>query len=252
MKNSQQLQNDLGRYCQTGKNPPESSKPQNMKHYRRLVYNIMRDTLDRAFPISRHLLEKEEWKTLCDQFFAEHPIPYPQVWKMSKAFCEYYEANKFPIFEKYPFLKELFTFEWLEIEVFMMEDILSGPFESISSWKPETILVGNPEIKIQVLSYPFYKKAVKEINSSDHGQYLVSIHRDYDSKKVFFNEISLPMLDILVQLNEKNTAVKDLYQLINKYYKTPLEVEQAINELIPFGINNGLILGKVPEIMLNN
>jgi hypothetical protein len=68
-----------------------------------------------------------------------------------------FTENPFPFKKQFPFLLELLQFEWLEIEVFMMEDADIPRFVPESTSK-QKILVGNPEIKILGLQYPIHTK----------------------------------------------------------------------------------------------
>ncbi|HEY0298656.1 MAG TPA: DNA-binding domain-containing protein, partial [Arachidicoccus sp.] len=117
-------QSKLAFFCRTGKYETlENVNENNVYHYRRLVFNVVEDMLQSAYPLASELLTKEEWINVTKDFFANHPCVSPQVWSMPKEFYEYlFAIEHHPLMTKYPFLQELLWFEWLEVEMYMMED----------------------------------------------------------------------------------------------------------------------------------
>jgi len=236
------LQTDLGLYCRTGINQPKTSIQEHTFHYRRLVYNVIKDTLKNAFPITRNLIGKERWKKTVAHFFENHKCQTPQVWMLPKEFCDYYTENSFPFKKEFPFIKELLQYEWLEIEVFMMEDLPIEKYKSESSHFTD-ILIPNPEIKILPLQYPIHIKRIKQISEENKSQYFVTIHRDYNTKQVKFNDLSYPFVEMLVQINEEDTTIDDLKTIFSKYEKEASKIEIAINDFLAFAFKNNLLLG---------
>jgi len=80
------LQTDLGLYCRTGINQPKTSIQEHTFHYRRLVYNAVKDTLKTAYPLTRKLIGKERWKKSVAHFFENHKCETPQIWKLPVEF----------------------------------------------------------------------------------------------------------------------------------------------------------------------
>ena len=236
------LQTDLGLYCRTGINQPKTSIQEHTFHYRRLVYNVIKDTLKTAYPITRKLIGKKRWKKSVAHFFENHKCETPQIWKLPIEFCDYYNENQFPFKKEFPFIKELLQYEWLEIEVFMMEDLPIEKFKIETSSKEE-IFIPNPEIKILPLQYPIHIKKIKQITETDKGQYFVSIHRDYNTKQVKFNDLPYPIVEMLVKINEEETTIVDLKTIFSKYESDTTKIEIVIGDFIAFAFQNNLILG---------
>lgn len=236
------LQTDLGLYCRTGINQPKTSIQEHTFHYRRLVYNVIKDTLKTAYPITRKLIGKKRWKKSVAHFFENHKCETPQIWKLPIEFCDYYAQNSLPFKKEFPFIKELLQYEWLEIEVFMMEDLPIEKFKTETSSKEE-ILIPNPEIKILPLQYPIHIKKITQITEDDKGQYFVTIHRDYSTKQVKFNDLSYPFVEMLIKTNEKETTINDLKTIFSKYENDNNKIEIAISDFIAFAFQNNLILG---------
>ncbi len=236
------LQTDLGLYCRTGINQPKTSIQEHTFHYRRLVYNVIKDTLKTAYPLTRKLIGKKRWKKSVANFFENHKCETPQIWKLPIEFCDYYNENQLPFKKHFPFIKELLQYEWLEIEVFMMEDLPIEKFKTENSSKEE-ILIPNPEIKILPLQYPIHIKKIKQITETDKGQYFVSIHRDYNTKQVKFNDLSYPFVEMLIKINEEETTIDDLKTIFSKYENDSNKTETAVNNFVSFAFQNNLVLG---------
>ncbi len=236
------LQTDLGLYCRTGINQPKTSIQEHTFHYRRLVYNIIKDTLKNAYPLTHKLIGKERWKKAVAHFFENHKCQTPQVWMLPKEFCDYYTENPFPFKKEFSFIKELLQYEWLEIEVFMMEDLPIEKFKTETSSK-EAVFIPNPEIKILPLQYPIHIKKINQITQEDKSQYFVTIHRDYITKQVKFNDLSYPFVEMLVKINEEDTTIDDLKNIFSKYEKEVSKIEIAVNDFLAFAFQNNLLLG---------
>jgi len=106
----------------------------------------------------------------------------------------------------------------------MMEDLPVEKFRIETSSKEE-ILIPNPEIKILPLHYPIHIKQVMLITEADKGQYFVSIHRDYKTKQVKFNDLSYPFVEMLVKINEEETSISDLKAIFQNTKATLLKLK---------------------------
>ena len=89
-KDTYAIQSGLASYCRTNEEPnlPGVTKGR-IQQYRRLVYNVIDDTFEGAFPITRKLLNDEEWHDLVNTFFINHACQTPSVWKLPFEFYEY-------------------------------------------------------------------------------------------------------------------------------------------------------------------
>lgn len=236
------LQTDLALYCRTGLDEPQTSIQAHTFHYRRLVYNVVKDTLKRAFPMTRKLIGKRRWKKMVSYFFEHHKCQTPQVWKLPQEFSDYYQQHNFPFKKKFPFLVTLLQYEWLEIEVFMMEDLPIDEF-SIEKKLQEDEIIPNPEIKILSTEYPIHLKNVKEITEEDRGQYFVSVHRDFYTKQILFNDLSYPFVEIILKANEGCFSRKDFIELLAKYDNDEEKVMKLYHDFEQFALQNTLFLG---------
>ncbi len=236
------LQTDLAMYCRTGIDAPETSIQGNTFQYRRLVFNVINDTLKTAYPLAKKLLGKKRWKKAVAHFFEKNQCQTAQVWRLPLEFYEYYTQNPFPFKKEFPHLLELLLIEWLEIEVFMMEDILTDDFTATPTIDNAVLLL-NPELKIVPLTYPVHTHKTKTITQEDKGQYFVSIHRDYYDKEVRFNDLSYPFVEMLLQMSENDTTVQDLKKGFQKYEADVTKAATTTDVFVQFALKQNLILG---------
>lgn len=236
------LQNELVMYCRTGTNEPVTTKQENTHHYRRLVINLVRDILTKAYPFTKELFGKENWEKAVKHFFATHKCQTAQVWKMPKEFYEFYSINSFPFDHNCSYVSELLLFEWTELEVFMMEDEDIFPF-SKEGTREKDIFVSNPEIRIMPLSFPIHKKKILKITKEDKGQYFAIFVRNHETKKVKYHDINYPMAEMLIRMNDEPTTMRDLTDILSKYEKDANKQLKLVGEFLDFSLKYNLILG---------
>jgi len=208
---TQTQQSRLASYCRTGKlNSIDGLTENRVHHYRRLVYNVVDDTLQSAFPLTFDLLTEEEWNELVNFFFSNHKCQSNSVWRMPYEFYSFVEQYDLEIKIKYHFLEDLLLFEWAEIEIYMMPDIPYPEFKLNGGWLSEIIVI-NPEYRILRLDYPVHLKNPNDISNDDKSEYYVLIFRERESGKVQFMNLSVYFAWLLEEIaNEKKPLVKIL------------------------------------------
>jgi hypothetical protein len=225
-KDTYEIQSGLAAYCRTNVAPHLPGITEGRIHqYRRLVYNIVDDTFEGAFPITRKLLNDEEWHTLINSFFMHHACQTPSVWKLPFEFYEYVAESELAIKQQYPFLTDLLYFEWLEIDVHTMPDVAQEECRETGSWLTDRIII-NKEFKLIRLSYPVHQlapEALKENNSE--GNYFVLIYREPQNGDVQFFDLSPLYAVLITQLSETG---KDLESIIPELCAL-FQVERSAN-----------------------
>jgi hypothetical protein len=241
-QSTHQHQTSLAEFCRTGnyQNIPGVNET-HVKQYRRLVFNVIDDTLITAYPLTRKLLSHKEWDDLVQEFFSTRNCSNPQIWKMPKELFEFLESKEHVLVEKYPFLLDLLHFEWLEIELYMMEDEPLLAYSTEGDVQEDAFYL-NPELQILALQYPVHIKIAKEIITEDEGQYFVAIHRHPSNGKVIFTEINYAHLLLIDLLMQKPSTLSELRSL----WLQSLEEKVVGEALLPFVENclkTKLILG---------
>lgn len=200
-----QAQHALADYCRTGKNVKlDGITPNRIHHYRRLVFNVVKNTISQAFPISKKIIG-DHWENLVHNFFVNHNSQTPQVWKLPFEFYEYIKKEKYANKLQLPFLNDLLYFEWIEIEVYTMPDIEINPFEKNGDMLNDALVV-NPEFKLMLLEYPVHifeaQAAVQK-----KGNFYVLCFREPETGKVKFINLSIFHVFIIERLLNSHNSL---------------------------------------------
>ncbi len=203
------IQDLLGEYCRTGEetNIPGVT-PGRIKHYRRLVYNVVRSTMDSAFPITFAALGEEQWDLLVQDFFSSGIPQTPQIWKLPFEFYQYHATNETGSRIQKNYLDDLLYFEWIEIEVHTMPD---RPFPDFVKHGNIFIdrLAFNPEYEIIRLDYPVHLHPAEE-SLELKGEYFVLIFRSPGTGYVQFLNLSGLNTYVVTRLAEDGVPLNEL------------------------------------------
>ncbi len=208
-KDTQRIQELLGEFVRTGIGQEiPGLTPGRIDHYRRLVYNVVRDTMDTAFPISRAALGESGWDLLVHEFFSNEACQTPQVWKLPYEFYIYHSGNESGVKIGKPYLEDLLYFEWMEIEIHTMPD---RPFPEYGDRGNifRDPLAFNPEYEIIKLEYPVHLHSAQE-SAELRGNYFILVMRDPDTGNVSFMDLSPVHAYILTRLVEEHLPLNDL------------------------------------------
>lgn len=244
LEKTQRNQLALASYCRTGilEDIP-GINIENIGHYRRLVFNVIDDMLQSAFPLSHKLLKAREWHLITYDFFSNHACQSPQVWYMPREFYEYLEYTRPEILNKYPVLMELLWFEWLEIELFMMED-QEISYKTNGNIEQDPIVL-NPEIHFQHFQFPVHLKKAKKITATDSGDYYLCMHRVPESGDVSFTDLSPAFVRLLELLSERpQTAAAIIDDLCAELkIEQTIEITAMCQDFILMAMESQLIIG---------
>lgn len=178
------LQEELARYCRTNVEPElEGAKQDRLHHYRRLVFNVVQDSLETAYPLTFKLLAPKKWKKLVHEFFEKHDCQEYQVWRMPKEFYDYVLKQQSVNLDKHPFLFDLLKLEWKELEYYCLED---RPFPEAR----EGELAINPEYELLHFNWSVHRVNALHITADKQGDYYVLIFREPVDKKVKFVDLA--------------------------------------------------------------
>jgi len=249
--NFQEYQRRFAEYCRTNVYPdiPGVGSEDRVSTYRRLVFNLVSDALTIAYPITVATLPAVEWQKLITKFFAEFPCSSPQLWKMPKGLLDFVEQTNFGL-DRYPYLRDLLEFEWIEIEVQMMEDVEPDPYQQIIEPLLENFFIVNPEHRVSSLAYPIFRMTSEDLsqfkdNEVLKGNYFLLTFRHPETDKVHYSEISSFILLILDAVMTSKCSLREaidkgaaqLKMIVNE--DLILKTLQAVQVLI----NNKVILG---------
>jgi hypothetical protein len=241
---TQQYQRMLASYTRTGEqtNIP-GTKEEGITRYRKMIYNVVYDSISTAYPLTKKLLHKTEWDTCIQKFFSSHACQSPFLWKMPFEFYGYVKEAEHELQHAYPFLSDLLLFEWVEIEVFMMEDTAIS-FKREGSIKSDSLVL-NPATILQYFQYPVYTKKADELTSEDIENYFLLTYRNPNTHVVAYLEVS-PMLARMIEyLDQEIQSIDVLIKRFSTETNQQLnnEVKNNISIFFENCLNKGIILG---------
>lgn len=243
-KETIQIQHLLGQYVRDGiERKIPGVHPDRIKHYRRLVNNVVTDTMNTAFPISRAAVGPDVWTSLVDEFFTREDPGVPQLWKLPFEFYRFHLTRNTGKAIKHPYLSDLLYFEWMEIEVHVMPDREIPDFRNEGDLLKD-ILVVNPEYEIIQLQYPVHRYSAK-LSPEHKGNYYILIYRMPDSGNVHFmdlSELHLYLLDHIVEREIPLDAIKREIALAAGI-ESETYLDEALNQLMAEWLQKRLILG---------
>ena len=202
-KNTREVQSALAQYCRDGVlQEIEGTRPERLKHYRRLVKNVVFDALRSAYPITRRVLGEDVFDELIQDFFSNGSPQNPQYWKMPGELIAYCEEHNHQLKLDKPYLINLLQFEWWEIEVHTAPD--KEIPDALDQDDPMVLVpVINPDHMLAYFEYPVFKRLDPKVRPAK-GHYFLLIHRLKDNGEVRFMELS-PTMAVLVELLSTGT-----------------------------------------------
>ena len=206
------VQQKLANYCRDGiQIELPGAVTERLPQYRRLVFNIIQDNIESAYPIAFKYLAEDVWNELVYDFFAIHNCQSYQVWKLPKEFMDFVITNKYS--EKYnvPYLNDLLRFEWVEMEVYNTADI---PYE-YGAFNGDIIndqIVFNPEHQLLSLQYPLHMLPPEQALEKE-GNYFVLLYREKETGKVQFVDVSVWFAFLIEQIHHNEMSINDLLEM---------------------------------------
>lgn len=210
---TKQIQEDLGNYCKLNHNDDiKGAKKDRLHHYRRLIYNIIDDALENAYPITRKQLNNVQWKQVVDEFVKEHPCQNPQLYLMPGELIDFAVKKDYATQFNIPYLIDMLNFEWVEVIVHAMKD------EEIANHNTQgdflnSSLYFTPYFQLISLSYPIHKLKTTDITDLN-ATYFLLVYRQPNGT---------------VQYTELNKLTT---HLINELYVNNNSLLNALNPII--------------------
>lgn len=207
------IQKSVADYCRNGKETKiKGTRSDRLPHYRRLVFSVVNDSIQSAYPITKKYIDKNIWEEMVYNFFSTHKCETAQIWRMPNEFYQYSLENNFAEKYKIPYLNDLLYFEWLEVELYMMEDIPYPQIEDINIRADKKIAV-NPEYKLIKLEYPVHKIKLSELEKNK-GDYFLLLFREKESGRIQFIELSVLYAFLLENILSEEKTLTEIYNEI--------------------------------------
>ncbi len=242
------IQNLLGDYCRTGEEQPiPGVTPGRVKHYRRLVYNVVRGNMDTAYPITLAALGEEQWEELVQEFFANGLPQTPQIWKLPFEFYQYHAGHETGTRIGKPYLEDLLYFEWIEIEIHTMPDRPYPQYSSHGNIFVDRLAI-NPDYEIIRMDYPIHLHPADDTIPLK-GDYFVLVFRAPETGHVHFLNLSAINTYIITRLVEEGLPLNDIKGDIARAagIESGKYLDDALSTFIGDLIKKKLILGYLKE-----
>lgn len=236
-------QGTLAEYCRTGGEQPllPGTTAGRLHHYRRLVFNVVLDALGSSYPIASDWLGSE-WEQLAEEFFASHTCRESQIWRMPHELIDYLNHTGSGWYKRYPVLRDLLEFEWLETEVYMMENAALPEYHTQGDWLYDR-LAFHPDFRMAGFRYPVHTTAPAQIDPAQTGAFFVLLFREPDTNNVRFLDLSAVHVHVLEQVMEGARLKEMLPSLAEtlgmEVYPLQLHVVEFLSDLY----RKGFILG---------
>ena len=224
-----EIQNRVAEYCKTGieKDIPGVT-PGRLHNYRRLIYNIVDDTMATAFPVTKKWLTPNEWDILISDFLKDHPAQTPQVWKLPFEFYEFVEQKGYADKFDKAAMNNLLFFEWLEIDIHTMPDKTVTVSKKNNDMLNDKLML-NPHSAIVRLEYPVHLMHAEKA-ADNKGEYFVIIYRNHETDAVHFTALSPLFAYFLDQLP---VSLKEVIPSLSITFGIP-DRATVLNGLMPF------------------
>jgi hypothetical protein len=214
MPDSFEQQRALANYCRTGDLPEGLLvKPDQVHHYRRLVFQIVEDALQSAYPIARQWLEQHrEWDGLVQRYWHHCRAPHHQVWKLPQGLISHVAEHESHLLTQMPYLPDLLQFEWDDLELFMRQQSNTTPVHTLRRFH-----------------YPVHRIPPKELAQTQPNQWFVLGIRHPRSHLVHFFELQ-PLHAALAELQGQGLGFTESSQHISQHFQLDLAIVEHANE----------------------
>jgi len=180
--------------------PPDGIEDRRMAIYRDLFFNNIVTFLSSNFPVLKSLFSKQDWISLCREFFTDYRCHTPLFPEIPREFLKYLQDHRKDQSGDPPFILELAHYEWVELALALDE----AEVDDIEVNPDGDLLDGVPVLS--PLAWPLsYQYPVHEIRKDFQPDslpekathLLVWRQQDFTVKFMLLNEISLLLLQKL-------------------------------------------------------
>ena len=238
------IQSQLAEYCRSGNlTVIDGVDPNRLPHYRRLIFNVLDGTFERAYPIFRRVVSEEAWKKVVRDFQINHDAKETRIWMLPFEFYDFCKANNYGQKLNRPYLNDLLYFEWIEIEIHTMPDKVIPEFKEVGDLLDDRLII-NPEYKLIHLNYPVHNTS-KDKLIKKKGNYFILVYREQENLDVRFFEFSTFFALVFELIVNHNYTGRNALIEAAKQFKLTDENSAIQNGIVFFNdlLSQGIILG---------
>lgn len=222
---------------------PQGIEQRRMQVYNELLYNNIESFILKCFPVTKQVLNDEQWHTLVRQFFAQHQCDTPYFKEIPAEFIQFLQSEwQAPEPLEYPpFLIELAHYEWLELALYIAHDESHIGLNQQSDLLT-TVPVLNPTHCLQAYQYPVHHIS-PSYQPNESQPVILLVYRDHteDIQFMELNAVTARLVELLDGKNNGEQAI--LYLAQEMQHPNPQDLltfgQQLLNDLR----TKGIILG---------
>jgi hypothetical protein len=224
---------------------PEQVPERRMRAYEELVFNNIEGFLLSCYPITRKLLDDEQWEEIVRRFVIEHRCATPLFREIPKEFLVWLGDKFDQLLPSMPFLHEFMHYEWLELDVSISPAEVDLREIDINGDYIDAIPVLNPTAQLACYYYPVHKIGPQfQPQQSDGQAHCYLLYRDVEDRVQFIqlNPVSARLVELLQQ--QEITGRAALLQIAGEinHQEPDALVELGRNQLQEF-LQAGVLLG---------
>jgi hypothetical protein len=181
---------------------PEQVPERRMRAYEELVFNNIEGFLLACYPITRKLLDDQQWDRAVRRFVIEHRCSTPLFREIPAEFLHWLEDKFEALFPSLPFLPEFMHYEWLELAVSVAPGELNEQELDVAGNLMEGIPVLNPTSELACYHYAVHRIGPEfRPQQSDDQLHCYLLYRNAEDEVRFIqlNPVSARLLELLQQ-----------------------------------------------------
>ena len=137
---------------------------------------------------------------------------------------------------------DLLRFEWLEMEMYMMEDAKMPVAKPAGDWLNDCIIL-NPEHRLLKFDYPVFKVAPQELATYQASCYFCMAYRQPETLKIIFTEVSAVTAAIL-ELIADGESLASIYEILeSQSINLSEKSKQQLLDYLQEQLKTGFVLG---------
>ncbi len=234
----QSFQRDFAKHLRS---PSEVRRPNGVPKraaeiYSELLFNNICGFINACFPVARTMMTEPAWRTLCRQFFRDHPSHTPYFSRIPEQFVQFV-TNHAQRLRVPAWMPDLLHYEWIELEV---DTALGEPKANATR-----LLALNPSVRNLRYDWPVHKISAEFRPKAKQATFLL-VYRNREFKVCFLeiNEVTAALLALLAE--SPKTTADVLAQLAKQLgYASPDALQIHGRQLLADFISQDIITGKL-------
>lgn len=205
---TENIQHLLADHCKSKTDLPiPGAKQSRLHHYKRLIYNIIDDAIESAYPIARSILSDQQWGEMIGDFVTEHNCQHPQLFRMPEEVIEFAIEKDYATKFNLPHLIDVLQFEWAEVEIHSMKDEIIPEIKPLNDLLNSTLQF-SPYCQLLALEYPVHQLNKIDVPNAK-GEYFMLVYRE-ENGTVQYLELTALTHYLLVQLSSGESTLKSV------------------------------------------